>query len=82
LAGQTINGELTRVAGYEHVGSLQTFDLNLGYTLPEDWISGSQVSLNINNVLDKPPPFFNNSSGFTNGSQIGRTISIGIVKKW
>jgi iron complex outermembrane receptor protein len=71
-----------RLASFQHVGSLQTFDLNIGYTLPEEWLDGTNVSLTINNILDKPPPFFDNSSGFTNGSQIGRLISFGIVKKW
>jgi iron complex outermembrane receptor protein len=80
--GQTVNGAITRPANFAHVGSLQTFDLNFGYTLPDEWLSGASVTLNINNVLDKPPPFFDNSSGFTNGSQIGRTIAVSMTKKW
>ena len=68
--------------GFEHVGSLQTVDLNFSYTLPDAWISGSQVNVTVTNVLDKPPPFFNNNNGFTNGSELGRLINVGLVKKW
>ena len=71
-----------RPAGFEHVGSLQTFDMNFSYTLPDDWMSGSSVSVTVNNLLDKAPPFFDNAAGFTNGSQIGRTVAVSLTKKW
>ncbi len=71
-----------RIARYEHVGSLQTFDLNLGYTLPEEWLDGTSVSLTVTNLLDKTPPFYDSTNGFTVGSEIGRLISFGVVKKW
>ncbi len=71
-----------RVASYQHVNALQTVDLNLGYTLPDEWLDGTSVSLTVKNLLDTPPPFYDSSSGFTVGSEIGRLISFGVVKKW
>ncbi len=71
-----------RPAGFVKVGSLQTFDLNLGYTLPEEWISGTSVTMTVTNLLDMKPPFFDSAAGFTAGSQIGRIVSVGLVKKW
>jgi iron complex outermembrane receptor protein len=71
-----------RPAGFQHVGSLQTFDVNMGYTLPDEWLDGTTVSLNITNLLDTPPPFFDNAAGFTNGSQIGRILAVSMTKKW
>jgi iron complex outermembrane receptor protein len=40
------------------------------------------VNLNINNILDTDPPFFNNSSGSQGGSAIGRMVTVGVRKKW
>ncbi len=67
---------------YGHIGALETFDLNLGYTLPSEWLDGTSVSLTVNNVLDTKPPFWDNANGFSVGSEIGRLISFGIAKKW
>ncbi len=71
-----------RVTSYQHIGSLQTYDLNLGYTLPEEWLDGTSLSLTVTNVFDTSPPFYDNANGFSVGSEIGRLISFGVVKKW
>lgn len=82
LVGPTVNGQVTRQAGFEHVGSLQTFDLNVAYALPSDLLEGTSVSVNVQNLFDRPPPFFDSATGFTNGSEIGRIVSMSLTKKW
>jgi iron complex outermembrane receptor protein len=77
----------SRLAGYEHISALNSFDLNLGYTLPEDWISGARANLTITNLFDVNPPFSNQINGYdggqaANGNPLGRVVTIGITKKW
>ncbi len=71
-----------RTASYQHIGALQVFDLNLAYNLPDEWMSGTRVNLVVNNLLDTTPPFQNNTSGTANGSAVGRTVTLGVTKKW
>jgi iron complex outermembrane receptor protein len=76
--------------GGDKVKSDLTFDMHASYTFGEDvagLMSGSQVYIDINNVFDKDPPFFNGNTagigvggwgynGFTS-NPIGRMISVG-----
>ena len=75
-----------RLANFMHVGALVTADVNFAYDLPNDWLSGTlsgtQISLNLRNVLDSTPPFVDNTNGMDVGNQIGRTVEIGLRKKW
>jgi iron complex outermembrane receptor protein len=68
--------------GYQHIGPLYNANLHLTYNLPEEWMSGAQASLNINNVLDTKPPFADTTSGAGGGNQIGRQILIGFKKSF
>jgi iron complex outermembrane receptor protein len=68
--------------GIYRVPTLFTIDVNASYDLPDEWLSGTSVNLNINNILDTDPPFFNNSSGSQGGSAIGRMVTVGVRKKW
>ena len=40
------------------------------------------LTLNIDNVFDQDPPYFNNAAGYTNGSTLGRLVSFGIRTKF
>ncbi len=71
-----------RTASKQHIGAQQTVDLSFGYDLPDEWLSGTSLNANINNLFDTDPPYRNNSSGYVGGNVIGRTVTIGIRKKW
>ena len=71
-----------RMAYRAHVGALYTLDLNASYTLPDDWISGGELGLNISNLLDASPPFVDTTNGFGFGNQIGRLMTLSLRKTW
>ncbi len=71
-----------RLANYQHISALQVIDLNVGYNLPEEWLSGTKLNVTVNNLFDTAQPYRNNTSGTASGSDIGRTLTVGIVKKW
>src|SRR5262249_23492573 len=73
------------LGGGDIVKSNTTFDLHLNYTLGSgDWLGstlgGSDVYIDVQNVFDKPPVFFNAANGYDtfSGNPIGRVISVGV----
>ncbi len=73
----------TTVEPMEKIDSFTTVDLNIGYTIEElSFLEGFELSLNIDNVFDAKPPYFNGGSGITNGNPLGRKVSIGLRKVW
>ncbi len=71
-----------RLAGIQHIGAQQTVDVNFSYNLPDDWMSGTVLNVSISNLFDTLPPYRDNATGTNGGSDIGRTINLGIRKKW
>ena len=43
---------------------------------------GLQLTLNVNNVLDRDPPTLKAGVGYANGSSVGRLVQLGINKKF
>jgi iron complex outermembrane recepter protein len=41
-----------------------------------------QLTLDVNNVLDRDPPLLRASTGYAHGSTIGRMVQLGINKKF
>src|SRR5690606_36928397 len=86
----TLDAKGNPTGGGDKVKSDLTFDLHASYTFGEDiagLMSGSQVYIDVNNIFDKDPPFFNGNTagigvggwgynGFTS-NPIGRLISVG-----
>jgi iron complex outermembrane receptor protein len=75
--------------GGDKVKSNTTFDLNLNYTLmPDDpfggTFSGSQLFVDIQNVFDKAPVFYNGFTGYDGytGNPIGRLVTFGFRTKF
>lgn len=74
----------------ESIGSWTTVDLQVSYDLSErttlDLLSGTTLSLNVQNAFDEDPPFVNNRAGVgydpTNASPIGRFVSFQLRKQW
>jgi iron complex outermembrane receptor protein len=70
--------------GGDTVKANRIFDLNLAYKLPEVWASETQVFLDVTNVFDKDPPFYNSANGYDPyaGSVIGRVVTVGVRAKF
>lgn len=69
------------------ISALTTFDLQLRFTAPEtSRFNGLSATLNIRNVSDERPPFYDNTSGVaydaTSGDPIGRFVSLQLTKAW
>lgn len=69
------------VAPQTRVSAFNTVDLFFSYDLG-DLLANSMLTLNIDNVFDQDPPYFNNAAGYTNGSTLGRLVSFGIRTKF
>jgi len=92
-SGNTVN-PVTLVNGLpagggDTVKSNTTFDLNLSYTFSEgDWLVGhlvgSQFFVDIQNLFDKAPVFYNGSTGYDGytGNPIGRLVTFGVRAKF
>jgi iron complex outermembrane receptor protein len=80
------NGAL--VVGGDHVEANITFDVHGAYNFPDGMLAGDQIYLDVKNVFNRQPPFYNyavpSNTYSTNGintfvsNPIGRLISAGI----
>lgn len=63
-----------------------TVDLNLGYAPPAGRLKGMRVALNIQNLFDADPPFYDSLLGIgydaANADPIGRRITVQLTKTW
>lgn len=82
---------LNHVADYEDavgrtIDAWNTFDTNLHWTPSQGWAEGLRLSLNLLNVFDEDPPFYDAPSGigFDPGqaNALGRTVSFQLTKRW
>jgi outer membrane receptor protein involved in Fe transport len=88
----TLGAALNYVGAYhdslgEPIGAQHTIDLQAELAAAEHApMRGVDVLLNIRNLFDSGPPFYNNSQGFAydpaNADPIGRYISLQITKRW
>ncbi|MDG2532139.1 TonB-dependent receptor [Sphingomonas sp. HITSZ_GF] len=61
------------------VGSFQTVDAFLAYDLGEHgFLKGAMLTLNVDNLFDRDPPWLNSSAAYTNGSTLGRLVTFGV----
>jgi iron complex outermembrane receptor protein len=79
----------TPAPGQTEVDGFSVVDLFFAYNLKGDGLSRDlSLTLNINNVFDQDPPFFNGCvqfsayCGFRNGSTLGRLVQFGVSKKF
>jgi iron complex outermembrane receptor protein len=80
-AGYTLTG----ITGQNHVDSFHPVDLFFAYELSGTGLwSNTTLTLNIDNVGDERPPFYNSATsgdyGVTNGSTYGRLATLGLHK--
>jgi iron complex outermembrane receptor protein len=78
----TANG--VPVSGGDKVKANTTIDLNLSYTLHSGRFEGSQLFVDVNNVFDKDPVFYNVLNGVDqfSGNILGRVITAGFRAKF
>ena len=81
--GSYPNGNVNINVGGDHVNPNVTFDAHLGYLFNGGVFGDDMVSLNVNNIADTEPPFFNSSLGYdaSEGNPLGRTISLSLTLK-
>lgn len=79
-----VNGIPT--GGGDKVRSDLTFDLHLAYKLSRQggWLGDSQVYVDVANVFDRDPPFYNAAQGYDpySGNPAGRVVSLGFRSKF
>jgi len=71
--------------GGDPVKANVTFDLNVAYQFSDGGTLGdSQVYVDVSNLFDEMPPFFNGASGYNNyaGNPIGRVVSLGLRSRF
>jgi len=68
-------------ATQDHISSFNTVDLFFSYDL-KALLPNTSLTMNIDNVFDQDPPFFDGQTGYTNGGTLGRFISFGVRTKF
>jgi len=77
------DGYIISAGSQTRISSFTVADLSLGWDINRaGWWSDTMVTINIDNVLDRNPPFRNNADGYGNGSTLGRLFIVGINKKF
>ncbi|MGC1305109.1 MAG: TonB-dependent receptor [Caulobacteraceae bacterium] len=76
------------IGGGDKVGAQTTVDSHLAYTFQHGWVRGDQLYIDVQNLFNETPPFFNgNTSGILGGANgydgfvsnpIGRIVSVGM----
>lgn len=76
------NGVYSGIGG-DHVDANVTFDLHLGYDFNGGVLGDDQVSLEIQNLANKRPPYFNGAMAYDSllASPIGRMMTLGLTAK-
>ena len=68
------------------VDAFTTIDFQVGYRTGQigGWLGDTEISLNVINVFNKPPPFIDRSLGydFQNADPIGRVVGLYTQKSW
>ena len=73
--------DVTGVVGQSEVDAYTLVNLFARYELPgEGWMQNTALTLNLDNVFDEDPPYFNSATGYANGATLGRVFSIGVRK--
>ncbi len=70
--------------GGDPVKANVTFDLNLAYQFDDGYLGNDEVSLNIRNLFDRTPPFYNSANGYDANvaNPLGRIVTIGLRSKF
>jgi iron complex outermembrane receptor protein len=81
----TKNAAGVPTGGGDLVKANNTIDAHVAYNFTGDsYTKGLQVYLDVENLFDKAPPFYNTANGFDpfGGNPLGRLTSVGFRKRW
>jgi iron complex outermembrane receptor protein len=84
----TLNLRVNHNSGFEatrevNVHSFTTTNLYAAYVFEgSGWRGDTTVSVNVDNMLDVEPPYYDSITGFANGSTLGRVLYLGIQQKF
>jgi iron complex outermembrane receptor protein len=69
--------------GGDPVPANVTFDVNLAYQFQDGFVGSDEVSLNVRNLFDKDPSFYNSANGFDGNvaNPLGRVVTISLTSK-
>ncbi|HWU96085.1 MAG TPA: TonB-dependent receptor, partial [Sphingomonas sp.] len=71
------------VAPQTRIGAFQTVDAFLAYDLgAHGFLKNAMLTLNVDNIFDRDPPWLNSAAAYTNGSTLGRLVTFGIRTKF
>lgn len=86
-----LNATVNHRAGYDvfgvvnqsEVDAFTVVNLFASYELGgAGWLEQTTLTLNVDNVFDEDPPYYNSTDGSANGSTLGRVVSIGLRKSF
>lgn len=75
-------------AGGDPVKAYTTFDGHIDFKIPGGWtdyLPKATVYLDVTNIFNKRPPFYNNTNGGYDpfsGNPLGRIVSVGLRSRW
>lgn len=73
--------DVAGVVGQTEVDAYTLINLFARYELPgSGWMENTALTLNVDNLFDEDPPYFNSATGYANGATLGRVFSIGVRK--
>ena len=81
----TKNAAGVPTGGGDKVAAGNFIDVHAAYEIPgEGMLKGTQVFVDVSNIFDKAPPFYNSNNGFDtfSGNPLGRLTTVGFRKKF
>ena len=84
----SLSMRINHTAGYDasdnvSVDGFTTVDLSGRLTLPGNgWRDDTILSINVDNLFDEDPPYFDDIDGYANGSTLGQVVYLGIRQKF
>jgi outer membrane receptor protein involved in Fe transport len=70
--------------GGDRVAATETIDAHVAYNFTGGRFSGSQVFVDVTNLFDKLPAFYNSTFGYDQytGNVLGRVVTVGVRGKF
>ena len=79
-----LDANLNPAGGGDHVKANVTFDVNVAYSFSTPWSGDDEISLNVRNLFDREPPFYNSTTGYDSwvANPFGRVVEISLQAKY
>lgn len=80
-----LSAGFTPIGGGQHIPALTIVNAYATYIFPRDsFLAGTQVSLTVDNLFDRNPPFYNTAFGYDGNAAnpIGRMATFAVTERW